>query len=69
MSKKISGKTWIMIQLDGMAETGRLYSPDLLHRVCGAVLVDGKRTAEQWDALFAAANEAESTMKDAADFG
>ena len=68
-SKKISAVTWIAIQAEYVASSGNLFAADAAQRIMSAALVAGKRTEEDWDALYSAAIEAESTMKDAADFG
>ncbi len=68
-NKAISAVTWIAIQAEHIATTGSLFAPEVAHRIMGAALVPGKRTVETWDALYAAAIEAEVTMSDAAEFG
>lgn len=66
---RISGKAWVNKQLDYMIQVGRLYERERLDLVIGAIFVDGKQTEEEWDALFASALEAETTMKEAKEFG
>ena len=68
-NKAISAVTWIAIQAEYTTTTGRAFADDAAGRIMSAALVSGKRTEEEWDALYAAAIEAESTMKDAEDFG
>lgn len=68
-SKKIGAVTWIAIRAEYVASKGEAFEADVAHRIMGAALVPGKRTEEEWDALYSAAIEAEATMKEAFDFG
>lgn len=68
-SKKISGTTWIAIQADAAAASSHFFAGETAARIMSAAHVSGVRTEDEWNDLYAAAREAEATMKDAADFG
>lgn len=67
--KTMSAVTWIAIWADNAATDGTLIGRDMAFVLMSATQVDGQKTEAEWDALFAAAREAESTMKEAEDFG
>lgn len=70
-AKTMSAVTWIAIQAESAAASSHFFAGETAARIMSAAHVSGTRTEDEWNDLYAAAREAEVTMKDAAnpDFG